>query len=364
VLLQDFDAAVSHDNPVFDRGRRTLFERSLKGRIHFRTILRMNKFRKAWTPGVKIGGVSLKYAVCLFGPGYVKTRQLGFPTAHFCHRLGLDQAGAFCLQLLCDLVLLPLTGSEGLLRPLPLRDVSRNGYDILPLQLHPSQIHFHRKRRSIFPPVRCLHNCESRLQQLVPHPLDPTFVAVRIDIGHRRRRTRLGSTRPCLRVLGVDDVAQRAGNGGPHRLLRGREIEAFLNAGDLRVVEHAARTTGGLMVRSTRRSSIGRASGCGSGRVDRRRSSFCRLLLGRRRRRWRGWSGRSFFSTGRRRYGRLGRWPRCDWRVERGGAEQVEVDGRRERRQGIRCRLGLRRAFEGGEPRRDGFHRRRSGGRR
>ncbi len=113
VLLQDFDTAVCHDDPVFDRGRRAFFERSLKGCIHFRTILGMNKFHKAWTTGVKMRGVSLKDAVCLLGPGYVKTRQLGFPTAYFCHRLGLDQAGAFYLQLLCDLLLLPLTGSEG-----------------------------------------------------------------------------------------------------------------------------------------------------------------------------------------------------------------------------------------------------------
>src|SRR5580692_5240869 len=123
VLLQDFDAAVCRDNPVLDRGRRTLFERSLKGRIHFRTILRMNKFHKAWTPGVKVGGVSLKNAVCLLGPSYVKTRQLGFPTAHFCDRLGLDQAGAFCLQLLCDLVLLTLTGAEGFFGLLAFSDV-------------------------------------------------------------------------------------------------------------------------------------------------------------------------------------------------------------------------------------------------
>ena len=47
VLLQNFDAAVCHDNPVFDRGRCTFFDRTLKGRINFRTILRMNKFHKA-----------------------------------------------------------------------------------------------------------------------------------------------------------------------------------------------------------------------------------------------------------------------------------------------------------------------------
>src|ERR1700733_4564435 len=129
VLLQNFDAAVCHDNPVFDRGRRTLFERSLKGRIHFRTILRMNKFDKTWTRGVKIGGVSLKDTVCLLGPGYVKTLQLGFPTAHFCDRLGLDQAGEFYLQLLCDLVLLPPTGSEGLFRLFALGDVLQNTSD-------------------------------------------------------------------------------------------------------------------------------------------------------------------------------------------------------------------------------------------
>src|SRR5580704_826842 len=126
VLLQDFDAAVCHDNPVFDLGRRTLFERSLKSRIHFRTIVRMNKFDKACTPRVKIGGVSLKYAVCLFGPGYVKTGQLSFPTAYFCHRLGLDQSGAFRLQLLCDPVLLPLAGSEGFFRLFVFGDIPQN----------------------------------------------------------------------------------------------------------------------------------------------------------------------------------------------------------------------------------------------
>src|SRR5580704_6621678 len=165
VLLQDFDAAVCHDNPVLNRGRRTLFERSLKGRIHFRTILRMNKFHKAWTAGMKIGGVSLKDAVCLLGPGYVKTRQLGFPTTYFCHRLSLDQAGAFCLQLLCDLVLAPLTGSEGFLSKPALRDVLNDSH--VPNRAVTLVPHRHHGR--VDPPHRSIPTNIPLLHFVVPH---------------------------------------------------------------------------------------------------------------------------------------------------------------------------------------------------
>ena len=83
----------------------------------------MDKFHKMRTTGLKIGGISLKNSVCLFGPSSLEAWQLGFPTAHFCYGLSLDQAGTFRLQLLCDLVLAPLTGSQGFFHLLTLRDV-------------------------------------------------------------------------------------------------------------------------------------------------------------------------------------------------------------------------------------------------
>src|SRR6202795_784292 len=75
-LLEEFDAAIRHDDPIFDRARRALVEARYKGCIHFRAILRMNEFKELWTRGVETRRVSLKDSVCLLWPNHVQALQL------------------------------------------------------------------------------------------------------------------------------------------------------------------------------------------------------------------------------------------------------------------------------------------------
>src|SRR5580700_7093964 len=65
VLLENFDAAIGHNDPIFDRRRRALVEGRRKGCIHFRAILRMNEFAELWTRGVETRRIRLKDTVCL-----------------------------------------------------------------------------------------------------------------------------------------------------------------------------------------------------------------------------------------------------------------------------------------------------------
>jgi len=64
-LLDYFDAAIRHNDPVFDRARRPLLEGRYKGSIHFRAVLRMNEFPELWTVGVETRRIRLKDTVCL-----------------------------------------------------------------------------------------------------------------------------------------------------------------------------------------------------------------------------------------------------------------------------------------------------------
>src|SRR5580704_2561590 len=64
-LLENFGAAIRHNDPIFDRARRALVEGRYKCCIHFRTVLRMNEFAELWTGGVETRRISLKDAVRL-----------------------------------------------------------------------------------------------------------------------------------------------------------------------------------------------------------------------------------------------------------------------------------------------------------
>src|ERR1700692_1085681 len=64
-LLENFDAAIRHNDPILNRARRALVEGRYKGRIHFRAVLRMNEFAELWTRGVETRRISLKDAVRL-----------------------------------------------------------------------------------------------------------------------------------------------------------------------------------------------------------------------------------------------------------------------------------------------------------
>src|SRR6202035_2144797 len=71
-FFENFDAAIRHNDPIFDRGRRALVEGRFKGCIHLRAVLRMNEFAERWTRGVETRGIGLKDAVCLLGPNHLQ----------------------------------------------------------------------------------------------------------------------------------------------------------------------------------------------------------------------------------------------------------------------------------------------------
>jgi len=50
-LLENFDAAIRHNDPILDRARRALAEGRDKGCIHFRAFLRMNEFTELCARG-------------------------------------------------------------------------------------------------------------------------------------------------------------------------------------------------------------------------------------------------------------------------------------------------------------------------
>jgi len=64
-LLENFDPAIRHNDPIFDRARRALVQGRYKRCIHFRAVLRLNEFAELWTGGWKPDGSVSKDAVCL-----------------------------------------------------------------------------------------------------------------------------------------------------------------------------------------------------------------------------------------------------------------------------------------------------------
>src|SRR6202030_4530708 len=59
-LLENFDTAIRHNDPIFDRARRALIEGRYKGCIHSRAVLRMNEVAEPRTRWVETRGISLK----------------------------------------------------------------------------------------------------------------------------------------------------------------------------------------------------------------------------------------------------------------------------------------------------------------
>ena len=96
----DFDAAVSHDNPDIRTVEARPFRASLKGRIHLSSSSLMT-VSQTWTPGFNTSAVEVPNMPCVCSDQVTPTaRNARFADAHFCHRLGPDQARTFCLQLL------------------------------------------------------------------------------------------------------------------------------------------------------------------------------------------------------------------------------------------------------------------------
>ena len=64
-FFENFDAAIRHDDAIFDHRRRALVEGRYEGGVHFFAVLRMNEFPELWARGVETWRISLKDAVGL-----------------------------------------------------------------------------------------------------------------------------------------------------------------------------------------------------------------------------------------------------------------------------------------------------------